>query len=186
MIRNNSIYPSVNSTSQRSTNNTFTKKYKNVMESLVLEEVEVQIQSLPQKTARHIKPSEVTAYALNRLPGLYATGKRGWQKQWHRGKTELHPKITAAVRQGIIAVQRDPLRSDIPINSDDEQTAQETEALKKMKVLLQRDDISWNNVVHIMEQTLLDTLRGNVTWSKRGRSDDEIFNWEEYPQYQSS
>ncbi len=183
MIRN-SIYPSINSANQRYKQSTFTKKYRNVMESLVLEEVEAQIQSIPQKTAKHIKPSEVAAYALNRLPGLYATGKRGWQKQWHKGKTELHPKITASVRQGIIAVQRDLLRSDIPINFDEEQTSQE--ALQKMKVLLQRDDISWKNVVNIMEQTLLETLRGKVTWRKSGRSDDELFDWEQYPQHQSS
>ncbi len=182
----NRIYPSTNYTSQSSKQKTFTKKYKNVMESLVFEEVEVQIQALPQKTAKHVKPPEVAAYALNRLPGLYATGKRGWQKQWHRGRTELHPKITAAVRQGIIAVQRDPLRSDIPIHTDDEQTAQEAKALRKMQLLLQRDDISWNNVVNIVEQTLLETLRGNVSWRRSSSCEDEIFDWEEYPQYQSS
>ena len=183
MIRN-SIKPPINSAQPTSKQNSFAKKYKNVMESLVLEEVEAQIQSLPQKIARHIKPSEVVAYALNRLPGLYATGKRGWQKQWHRGKTELNSQISTAVRQGIIAVQRDPLRSDMPINFTEEQNTQE--ALQKIKHLLQRDDISWNNVANIMEETLLDTLRGKITWHKAGRSNEEIFNWEEYPQHQSS
>ncbi|MEO3705327.1 late competence development ComFB family protein [Trichormus azollae] len=61
---------------------------------------------MPVKTASFIKSSEVVPYALNLLPSLYVTSKKGWQKQWHYGKTELCQKITMAVRQGIVAVQR--------------------------------------------------------------------------------
>ncbi|BAZ27650.1 late competence development protein ComFB [Cylindrospermum sp. NIES-4074] len=156
----------------------FTKTSRNVMEVLVVEEVEKQFQSLPPKTAKYIKANEVIAYALNRLPALYATSKRGWQRQWHRGKTEMHQKITTAVRQGIIAVQQDPLRANDPLTFPDEKATQT--ALEGLKVLLQREDLSWENLTDVVEQTLIDTLRGEITWCVPDGLDQETLDWEQH------
>ncbi len=156
------------------------KKWRNVMELLVIEEVEEQIKLLPLKVSQHIKVHEVIAYALNRLPGLYATSKRGWQRQWHNGKTEYHHKIATAVRQGIIAVQRDLLRDDVPLGFEEENKARA--ALNGLKDLLQRQNLSWDNLVSIVENTLMDTVRGKITWRKP--PEQEIFDWEKHPQYQ--
>lgn len=169
---------SSNSSSQNSKQNAFTKSSRNVMEVLVVEEVEKQFQSLPPKAANYIKASEVIAYALNRLPALYATSKRGWQRQWHRGKTEMYQKIATAVRQGIIAVQQDPLRANDPLTFPEENAALTT--LQGLKVLLQREDISWENLTDVVEQTLINTLRGKVTWRQPGRPNNEIFDWEKH------
>ncbi|OUL23837.1 competence protein ComFB [Nostoc sp. T09] len=173
---------SVDSANQPSKRHAFLKNSRNVMEVLVVKEVELQIQSLPTKTAKYINPSEVTAYALNRLPALYATSKRGWQRQLHRGKTEFHQKVATAVRQAIIAVQQDPLRAEDFLDFQDENAA--LAALQELKILLQDADLSWENLPNVIEQTLLDTLRGRITWRKSGTPEHEIFDWEKHPHNQ--
>lgn len=149
------------------------------MEALVAEEVEQQLQTLPHKISRTINPAEVTAFALNRLPGLYATSKRGWQRQWQRGKGELHSQIATAVRQGIMAVQRDPLRSDSPLKFAEDDAA--AIALQELKLLLRREDLAWDQVAGVVKQTLLDTMRGKITWAAQA---DDLFDWERYPHHQ--
>ncbi|MEA5553078.1 late competence development ComFB family protein [Anabaena cylindrica UHCC 0172] len=172
------LRPSLNSANSSSQQTAFTKDSHNVMEMLVVEEVEKQIKSLPVKTADYIKASEVVAYALNRLPCLYATSKRGWQRQWHHGKTELYQKITTAVRQGIIAVQRDPLRVNDPLNFTADHAA--LNALEKLKILLQRQDLSWDNLSDVVEQTLLNESKGRSNWRKSDSSAKDTFNWEKH------
>ncbi len=152
----------------------FTEKSRNVMELLVVEEVEKQLQSLPPKVSKFIKPSEVIAYALNRLPALYATSKHGWQKQFQRGKTELQPKIATAVRQAIIAVQQDPLRANEPLTFQQENVV--LAALQKLRSLLQREDLSWADVADVVEQTLMDTLKGRITWNAKRNTRDKSFD----------
>ncbi len=86
--------------------------YRNALEPLVVEESQRQLQQLPPKMLGSLKPdrvlAQVVAYALNRLPALYATSDRGWQFQQHQAQ-KLRPQIVMAVRQGFAAVQRDPL-----------------------------------------------------------------------------
>jgi len=148
------------------------------METLVAEEVERQCKALPYKIAKSTSPDEVTAFALNRLPALYATSKRGWQRQLQRGKDEFRAQIVTAVRQGIMAVQRDPLRSEIPLNFQEEDAAI---ALQELKVLLQREDLSWQNLTSVVRQSLTDTLRGKVTWASAA---GDLFDWEKHPHHQ--
>ncbi|ADI64351.1 late competence development ComFB family protein [Trichormus azollae] len=173
-----SYRPSFKSSNQTPKQTNFTQNSRNVMEMLVAEEVEKQIESLPVKTASFIKSSEVAAYALNRLPSLYATSQKGWQKQWHHGKTELCQKITMAVGQGIVAVQRDPLRVNDPLRFQGDNKAME--ALDKLKSVLQREDLSWENVTDVVEQTLINTSRGRITWRRVSTSDNDTFDWEKH------
>ncbi len=89
--------------------------YLNVMEVLVAEEVDKQQKQLPSKIAHYVNKSEAIAYALNRLPPLYATSQKGLQQQRLRATREMQPKIALAVRQALAAIQRDPLRSSPPL-----------------------------------------------------------------------
>ena len=90
-------------------------KYRNVLESLVAEETCRQLMNLPPNLVKYINPAQVIAYALNRLPPLYATSFEGWQRQQKRATEELGNQITTAVRQGLAAVQRDPLKRVTPL-----------------------------------------------------------------------
>ncbi|MFB2839785.1 late competence development ComFB family protein [Floridanema evergladense] len=89
--------------------------YRNAIEPLVVQEVEHQLQQLPPKILKYIDPVQVVAYALNRLPALYATSEEGWHWQQVRAKTKLKEQITTAVRQALVAVQRDPLKVFTPL-----------------------------------------------------------------------
>jgi hypothetical protein len=89
--------------------------YQNVIESLVSREVDRQLSHLSPRLLAYIQPAEVIAYALNRLPPLYATSIEGRERQRYHAETELLEQIVVAVRQGIAAVQRDPIKTSTPL-----------------------------------------------------------------------
>ena len=89
--------------------------YRNAIEPLVFEEVQRQLQHLPPQLVKYLNPAQVSAYALNRLPALYATSVEGWYRQQQKAKTQLAKQIFLAVRQGLAAVQRDPLKVSTPL-----------------------------------------------------------------------
>lgn len=167
-------------TTHQSEKQSMMKNYRNVMEELVIAEVETQIQRLSPKVTKDIKVCEVVAFALNRLPPLYATSKRGWQRQMERGKAELQERIAITVRQGITAVVKDPLASGVPLNFEEENAA--LLALELLRALLQQEKLSWENVAELVEEALLDTVRGNITWRRPG--DEQRFDWENHPLHQ--
>jgi Late competence development protein ComFB len=149
--------------------------YRNVMESLVVDEVERQLKQLPPKVAPYVNGTEVIAYALNRLPSLYATSEKGLQQQRLRASRDMHPQITAAVRQAIIAIQRDPLRSTAPLRLDDQRDA--WQALRELRHLLQAENMTWHTVVDRVESALIRTARGEITWQKRNNKLAEGHQW---------
>jgi Late competence development protein ComFB len=106
-------------------------KYRNVLETLVAQETSRQLMNLPPKLVKYINPAQVIAYALNRLPPLYATSFEGWQRQQKRATEELGNQITTAVRQGLAAVQRDPLKHVTPLIVVEEIKPQEMQTLLK-------------------------------------------------------
>jgi Late competence development protein ComFB len=89
--------------------------YRNAIEPLVVQELEQQLLCLPSQAAKYINPAQVIAYALNRLPALYATSEEGWRRQQMRAREKLKCQIATAVRQGIVAVQQDPLKVSTPL-----------------------------------------------------------------------
>ncbi|MBW4493004.1 MAG: late competence development ComFB family protein [Oscillatoria princeps RMCB-10] len=88
--------------------------YRNALEPAVVREVHRQLQTLPPRLVSYINPAQVIAYALNRLPPLYATSEKGWELQEQRIHTELQAEIVMEVRRGIAAVERDPFRAATP------------------------------------------------------------------------
>ncbi len=93
-------------------------RYCNVLEPLVTAEVMRQLAELPPNLVKYIKPEEAIAYALNRLPPLYATSQEGWKRQQEKAQTDLAENIFLAVRQGLAAVQRDPLKASTPLEDE--------------------------------------------------------------------
>ncbi len=155
--------------------------YRNVMESLVVDEVEKQFQRLSAKVTSYVNKAEVIAYALNRLPALYATSEKGWEQQRARARKELDSQIVAAVRQAIAAVQRDPLRAVVPLKIGAEQESQAV--IQELKELLGQEDLSWRNLVDAVENALIRTARGEVTWRKRGNAAAQRNEWQDSRYY---
>jgi hypothetical protein len=92
--------------------------YCNVLELLVTAEVLRQLAELPPNLVKYIKPEEAIAYALNRLPPLYATSQEGWKRQLEKAQAKLTEHIFIAVRQGLAAVQQDPLKASTPLQDE--------------------------------------------------------------------
>lgn len=149
--------------------------YRNVMEPLVADEVDKQLKNFPPRVTQYLNKAEVVAFALNRLPPLYATTQKGWQQQQTKASREMRSQIVLAVRQAFAAVQRDPLRSSEPLKLEADRGADA--ALQELKSLLRSDDLSWDNLVDTVEQVLIRTTRGEVHWKKRGCSLVEGNEW---------
>ncbi len=88
------------------------KQFINVMEELVLTEairqvatVEMKQAEMKQAEAGHSEPrldvGDIAAYALNRLPALYATSEEGAKYQRERAKAEMKDTIRQQVKEGI-------------------------------------------------------------------------------------
>ncbi|MFN5515148.1 MAG: late competence development ComFB family protein [Cyanobacteriota bacterium] len=90
----------------------------NLMEVLVKDEVYRELQKLPVNAAKFISTAEVATFALNRLPPLYVSSEEGRYYQSQKAE-QLNENIRAAVRQGIAAVMRDPLRKSTPLNLEE-------------------------------------------------------------------
>ncbi|WP_226592983.1 late competence development ComFB family protein [Microseira wollei] len=89
--------------------------YLNALEPLVVQEVERQLQNLPPALVAYINPAQAIAYALNRLPPLYATSEEGWNRQQQKAKTQLAQQIESAVKSGLNAVLQNPLKPSTPL-----------------------------------------------------------------------
>ncbi len=73
------------------------KQFINVMEELVLTEAVAQVAEIEAKTERVLDVGDIAAYALNRLPPLYATTEEGARYQRQRAREELQDLITQQV-----------------------------------------------------------------------------------------
>ncbi len=129
------------------------RAYTNVMERLVAEEVERQKAKLPPKLREYIKTVEVETYALNRLPVLYASSEKGWQIQYEKAAKSHAETVLKAVRQGIAAVQVDPLRASQPLSvrQNDESEA----ILATFRNMLNQPDLGWEDILYKCKRILL-------------------------------
>lgn len=77
------------------------KQFINVMEELVITEAITRLSQI--ETPKECMPDvgDVSAYALNRLPPLYATTEEGAAFQRQRAKEELQDLIAQQVEEGI-------------------------------------------------------------------------------------
>jgi Late competence development protein ComFB len=83
------------------------KQFINVMEELVLTEAIRQVAAVEMNQAEagasepRLDVGDVAAYALNRLPPLYATSEEGAKYQRERAKAEMQTIIRQQVEEGI-------------------------------------------------------------------------------------
>lgn len=77
------------------------KQFINVMEELVLSEALTLISEIEMASDESIDIGDITAYALNRLPPLYATTEEGANYQKERAKNELKGLIDQQVQEAI-------------------------------------------------------------------------------------
>lgn len=151
----------------------------NLMEELVIQEAEAQIQQLPAKSAQFVKAVDGVVYTLNRLPAMYASTKRGRQLQCQEATGKLKQQIEAAVRQGIAAVYRDPLRSSEPW--EDTETPAANKALEALRQELRYDRLNWENLPDVVRYRLAQVARGEMEWRGQGS-----FDWEKFPLHQKT
>jgi len=110
------------------------KQFINVMEELVLSEALTLIAEIEMATSQSIDIGDITAYALNRLPPLYATTEEGANYQKQRAKTELQGFIRQQVRDAITHhIQNDKIIADRKALG----TESGNEVLKQISNLLQ-------------------------------------------------
>ena len=77
------------------------KQFINVMEELVLSEAIARIAEIEQTSDSSLDVGDIAAYALNRLPPLYATTEEGANYQRQRAKEELQDLIDNQVNEAI-------------------------------------------------------------------------------------
>ncbi len=136
--------------------------FRNVIEELVIQEAEKQVKRLGAAAQEQIDLSAAIAYALNRLPPLYATTQRGWTQQHKRAHSEYGSQIAHVVKQALLGVHRDPLHSSAPLPPDEGMTR--ARALVKLQELLRHPDLKWKQVPAAVESALRDArLAGRVS-----------------------
>ncbi|MBP0015597.1 MAG: late competence development ComFB family protein [Roseofilum sp. SBFL] len=84
------------------------KQFINVMEELVLTESMSCVAAIEEKDGIKLDLGDVAAYALNRLPPLYATTEEGARYQRDRAKQELMALIKQQVGAAISKNQEKP------------------------------------------------------------------------------
>jgi hypothetical protein len=77
------------------------KQFINVMEELVLTEAISKVAQIEQTSDRVLDVGDIAAYALNRLPPLYATTEEGASYQRQRAKEDLQEIIDQQVGEAI-------------------------------------------------------------------------------------
>ena len=77
------------------------KQFINVMEELVLSEAITRVAEIEQTSDSSLDVGDIAAYALNRLPPLYATTEEGANYQRQRARQELQSLIQKQVTEAI-------------------------------------------------------------------------------------
>jgi hypothetical protein len=77
------------------------KQFINVMEELVLSEAIARVAEIEATSDRALDVGDIAAYALNRLPPLYATTEEGANFQRSKAKEELDELISHQVKEAI-------------------------------------------------------------------------------------
>ncbi len=108
------------------------KQFINVMEELVISEAITRVAEFESTANTILDVGDIAAYALNRLPPLYATTEEGANYQRQRARSELQHLISQQVQE---AIERYLARPDIPGQPIKSQKTQDN-LLKEMNSLL--------------------------------------------------
>jgi len=108
------------------------KQFINVMEELVLTEAIASVAEIAATSESSLDVGDIAAYALNRLPPLYATTEEGANYQRQHAKTELQELIAQQVGAAIARSLRRP-NDGTPVASKNTGN----EVLRQVSTLLQ-------------------------------------------------
>jgi hypothetical protein len=110
------------------------KQFINVMEELVLTEAIARVAEIEATSDCTLDLGDIAAYALNRLPPLYATTEEGAEYQRGRAKDELQTliaqQVSDAIARNLDQPEFFPERQAIGKNSSDEVLTQVSALLK--------------------------------------------------------
>jgi hypothetical protein len=110
------------------------KQFINVMEELVLTEAIARVAEIEANSDCTLDLGDIAAYALNRLPPLYATTEEGADYQRGRAKDELQDliaqQVSDAIARNIDRPEFFPERQVLKKNSGDEVLNQVSSLLK--------------------------------------------------------
>lgn len=124
--------------------------FVNVLEEILVKETYHQIDELRPEIQLKVRVAEVVAYALNRLPPLFATSMSGWHYQYAYAVNELQPQISQLVRQGIKTVLfGDPLHDLTPLPNH--LFTNSAGVLYQLSQILGRKHLRWRDVPVLVE-----------------------------------
>ena len=110
------------------------KQFINVMEELVLSEAISRVAEIEQTSDSSLDVGDIAAYALNRLPPLYATTEEGADYQRQRAREELQnliqQQVVEAIARYLDRPEFFPERQAIGSNSDSKMANQLSSLLK--------------------------------------------------------
>ena len=124
---------------------------RNVLLEFVYREANAQIQGLGSGIRYKYNIDEVIAYALNRLPPMFASTDVGLQTK-RQECIAIQADITKATRQALIGVRRDPLREPQPL--EDIELANAPYALLDVQEQLGWKNLMWCDLPKALEDTL--------------------------------
>jgi hypothetical protein len=142
--------------------------FVNTLENLVASISQCQISRLDPALKQQVTFEEVCAFALNRLPPMYATTENGLKYWRDQVRTEFSSDILVTVRQGVMTILKSPSRFLPPLPSDKFTTQQEL-AIAELKDILQIEDLDWRNVAEVVQDAIEQYQNGNITWTPRDR-----------------
>lgn len=123
----------------------------NAIEHPVYEEALLQHADLPVDVRVKFKPIEIAAFALNRLPSMYAATTDEYQQQLSTAQGELKPKIIEAVKRGIKTLRMgDPLYDSTPL--PDQLFCESGGLLGCLSVAFNRKDLRWSDIPQILQR----------------------------------
>ncbi len=123
--------------------------YLNVLEQLVYDSVALQLEA-PEYEGKEVNFDEIMAFALNRLPPMYATSETGIEQLRASAMEHLQERVNSVVRDAIEKVTKNP-RFDVhplPFNHFEKEL---DFALREVRQILNRTDVTWENLDDILK-----------------------------------
>ncbi|WP_425218289.1 late competence development ComFB family protein [Tumidithrix helvetica] len=129
-------------------------KFVNAIEYPVVKEARLQLDEFSPQVKQQLKLVEVIAYALNRLPAMYATTRQGYFNQYDRAITDLSTQISEVVRRGFQIVQTgDPLHDVTPLPQ--KLLMNEAGVLFALRQLFRRRMLRWKDVPNAVRAAMV-------------------------------
>jgi Late competence development protein ComFB len=148
--------------------------YANALEKPVVLTSRAQIERLGAMVGKNVKLEDVAAYALNRLPPMYVTNRQDLKQAREKAKRELGNDLISLVMQAIMTLSKAPTRlvNPIPLAKFDRD---QEEALSQLRLLLDRDDVTWRNVAVMVLEAMDGAKQQSDDWRKRWERMGQIY-----------